>query len=82
VTGRAHGNDTRPRRRATSGFPWFGRAYLMAVEPATTGGSGPDLQRQALPPHGQAGYAVTLAVIPGRQRVQSMSLDGTLHTVS
>ncbi len=66
----------------TPGFPWFGRAYLMAVEPATTGGSGPDLQRQTLPPHGQADYALTLAVIPGRQRVQSMSVDGTLHTVS
>lgn len=46
--------------RSHPGYPWFGRGYVVAVEPATTVTSGPERARHRLGAHATREFRMTL----------------------
>jgi hypothetical protein len=71
---------------ASSGFPWFARARVMAIEPASTQTSGPHRASAiSLPGNQSIQVPVSLAVLDGRQARQPagrLAADTTAGSVS
>lgn len=61
----------------TTTFPWYGRAYVLAIEPSSTCTSGPGREHtMSLPGHGSRQIVVRLSVSPGGRAVVGVDPDG------